>query len=183
MSFEIRIMPVDQLKPAPYNPRRILKPGDRAYRKLKQSLENFGLVEPLIWNETTGHLIGGHARLRILRELQIETIPVSVVRLTSAREKALNLVLNNREAQGRDDPEKLETVLTELEALPEFEMTGFELSDLKSLRFEPETDLAEDELQSIRIILECDQTQFAELESQLNPIVEALRIRCHVQQS
>jgi hypothetical protein len=59
------------------------------------------------------------------------------VRLTAAREKALNIVLNNGEAQGRYDPAKLADLLTELADLPELDATGFGLSTLRSLRLEP----------------------------------------------
>src|SRR5438067_7347171 len=112
-AFEVRTLPIEQLKPAPYNPRKVLRPGSPAYRKLKASLAEFGLVEPLVWNELTGHVVGGHARLRILAELGVTEVPVSVVRLSAAREKALNVVLNNQEAQSRYDPSKLADLLTE----------------------------------------------------------------------
>lgn len=42
------------LLPADYNPRKDLKPGDAEYEKLKRSIEQFGYVEPVIWNQTTG---------------------------------------------------------------------------------------------------------------------------------
>src|SRR5437870_10139803 len=100
-------MPLAALKPAPYNPRQRLKPTDPRYQKLAASLREFGLVEPLVWNETTGHVVGGHARLAILKSLGADTVPVSVVRLPPEREKALNVVLNNHEAQGRFDTAKL----------------------------------------------------------------------------
>src|SRR5687767_7219362 len=109
--FEVRVLPIGELHPAPYNPRKSLKPTDPAYKKLRASLEEFGLVEPLVWNELTGRVVGGHARLRILRELGYAEVPVSVVRLDEAREKALNVVLNNHEAQGRYDPAKLADLL------------------------------------------------------------------------
>src|SRR5918994_6679632 len=125
MSLEIRMLPIAALKPAPYNPRRVLRPGSSAYRKLRASIAEFGLVEPLVWNEVTGHVVGGHARLAILRELGATEVPVSVVRLSDAREKALNVVLNNQEAQGRYDPAKLADVLEDLEELPELDLTGF----------------------------------------------------------
>jgi hypothetical protein len=136
-TLEIRVLPLADLKPAPYNPRRPLAPSSPAYRKLKVSLTEFGLVEPLVWNELTGHVVGGHARLRILRELDVAEVPVSVVRLTETREKALNVVLNNQEAQGRYDPGKLADLLTELEDLPELELTGFDDRALAALRLEP----------------------------------------------
>src|SRR5262245_24081473 len=115
MSLELRVLPICELKPAPYNPRKPVRPGSPAYRKLKASLAEFGLVEPLVWNELTGHVVGGHARLGLLRELGYTEVPVSVVRLDAAREKALNVVLNNQEAQGRYDPTRLAAVLEELD--------------------------------------------------------------------
>src|SRR5437764_305442 len=136
-ALELRTLPLAQLRPAPYNPRHGLKPTDPAYRKLAASLREFGLVEPLVWTETTGHVVGGHARLAILTELGVEAVPVSVVRLPPAREKALNVMLNNREAQGRFDPAKLADLLTELEELPELELTGFDAGTLAALRLEP----------------------------------------------
>lgn len=135
--FVLRMMPLAELKPAPYNPRRVLSPTSPAYRKLKASLAEFGLVEPLIWNELTGHVVGGHARLRILAELGVAEVPVSVVRLNITREKALNVVLNNQEAQSRYDPTKLADLLSELTGLPELKLTGFEATTLATLRLEP----------------------------------------------
>ena len=137
ISIDLRIMPLEQLQPAEYNPRQQLKPTDSAYQKLKRSLEEFGLVEPLIWNEKTRHIVGGHLRLRILKELDFTDIPVSVVQLSEAREKALNVILNNREAQGKFDPVRLRDLLQELEPLPEMDLTGFDSHDLANLQFDP----------------------------------------------
>src|SRR5438128_7939752 len=136
-ALEVRVLPIEELQPAPYNPRRRLRPGEPAYRKLEASLREFGLVEPLVWNESSGHVVGGHARLEILRALGVTAVPVSVVRLSPAREKALNVVLNNREAQARFDPDRLAELLAELEDLPELELTGFDEAALAALRLEP----------------------------------------------
>ncbi len=57
---------VDKLKPAKYNPRKDLKPGDPAYEKIKRSLSDFGYVDPVIWNEVTGNIVGGHQRYKVL---------------------------------------------------------------------------------------------------------------------
>ena len=131
----LRTLPLDQLSPAPYNPRKVLSPTSPAYRKLKASLESFGLVEPLVWNERTGHIVGGHARLRILRDLGIAEVPVSVVNLTDERERALNVMLNNLEAQGRYDPKLLLDLLEPMREMPEFDLTGFDASMLDALKF------------------------------------------------
>ena len=144
--LEVRHMPTAALQPAPYNPRKRLQTSDPAYKKLAASLREFGLVEPLVWNETTSHVVGGHLRLQILKDMGVAEVPVSVVRLSAEREKALNVVLNNREAQGRFDLDLLTELLGELEELPELELTGFDQDDLASLRLEPIPELSPEEM-------------------------------------
>ena len=41
-NLNMQTMPIDRLKPAKYNPRKDLKPGDPAYEKVKRSLHDFG---------------------------------------------------------------------------------------------------------------------------------------------
>ncbi|MFP3589850.1 ParB N-terminal domain-containing protein, partial [Paraburkholderia sp. SIMBA_055] len=74
-----------------------LKPGDKAYEELKASIEHFGYIDPLIWNEKTGNLVGGHQRFKILLESNPTEIKVSVVSLNEKEEKALNIALNKIE--------------------------------------------------------------------------------------
>ena len=89
---EIRDLPIASLKPAPYNPRRI---DDAAMAALTKSLERFGYVEPIIWNERTGHVVGGHQRLKVLMAAKADSVPVVVVDLDETDEKALNVALNS----------------------------------------------------------------------------------------
>lgn len=181
-TLEVRMLPIAQLTPAPYNPRRVLKPGDRAWKKLQRSLTEFGLVEPLVWNELTGHVVGGHARLTILKQLGVAEVPVSVVRLNAEREKALNIILNNREAQGRYDTDKLAELLTELEELPELEMTGFDLSDLRDLRLEPlnETPMNDEESPHIEVVLAVPRDRYDEIAARIDELVREFDLACHV---
>ena len=65
-SMNLQRISVDCLKPAKYNPRKDLKPGDTAYEKIKRSLHEFGYVDPVIWNEVTGNIVGGHQRYKVL---------------------------------------------------------------------------------------------------------------------
>ena len=39
---ELKVLPVTDLKPATYNPRKKLKPGDSEYEKIKNSIQEFG---------------------------------------------------------------------------------------------------------------------------------------------
>lgn len=52
--MEIRKVPISLLNAAPYNPRKDLQPGDPEYQKIARSIEKYGCVEPIIWNEKTG---------------------------------------------------------------------------------------------------------------------------------
>ena len=64
--MEIRTLKASQLKAAAYNPRKDLQPGDAEYKKLRRSIEEFGYNEPIIRNERTGNVVGGHQRLKVL---------------------------------------------------------------------------------------------------------------------
>lgn len=179
--MEIRTMTIESLTPAAYNPRKLLKPGDPAWKKLETSLREFGLVEPLVWNETTGHVVGGHARLAILKQLGTTEVPVSVVRLSPEREKALNVVLNNREAQGRFDPTKLADILSELEELPELELTGFDVADLRALKLEPLEDMPPlDETDRVEIELSVPREKYEQMAPRLDELVREFDLECHV---
>ena len=180
--FELRTLPLDQLQPAAYNPRKLLPPKSPAYRKLKASLEQFGLVEPLVWNETTGRVVGGHARLRILKELGIAEVPVSVVHLDERREKAINIVLNNQEVQSRYDSSKLADLLAELQDLPELEMTGFDGTTLAALRYEPEelTPLEAQDANRIEIMIATDGDTYSRFAERLDDLVGEFDLVAHV---
>ena len=181
--LEVRVLPIDRLVPAPYNPRKGLQPTDKAYRKLEASLREFGLVEPLVWNERTGHVVGGHARLAILKGLGVTAVPVSVVRLTDAREKALNVVLNNQEAQSRYDPGRLADLLDELDALPELEMTGFDPDALPPLRLDPLPELPPvEEIDRVTVTLEMGSATFERVGPRLDALIGEFDLTSHVRQ-
>ncbi|HEM1553420.1 TPA: ParB N-terminal domain-containing protein, partial [Listeria monocytogenes] len=75
--MNIQEIEVSKINPAAYNPRIDLMPGDLEYEKLKKSIEEFGYIDPLIWNERTGNLVGGHQRYKILLEGKPENLTVS----------------------------------------------------------------------------------------------------------
>lgn len=113
---------LDKLKEAAYNPRVKLEPGMDEYEKLRKSIETFGDVEPIVWNQRTGNVVGGHQRLQVLRDLGKKEATVSVVDMDEAAEKRLNLALNK--ARGNWDGEKLEELLQEM-APDALEVSGF----------------------------------------------------------
>lgn len=59
-------MDLRSLTPADYNPRVELKPGDPEWDALNESIERYGYILPIIWNEETGNIVGGHQRRNVL---------------------------------------------------------------------------------------------------------------------
>lgn len=130
--MRIERIPVARLNPAAYNPRRDLKPGDKDYEKLKRSIEEFGFVEPVVWNERTGFVVGGHQRLKVLLDMGETEIDCVVVDLEPDREKALNLALNR--IQGDWDEGKLAELLADLDAAAfDVSFTGFDAEEVDAL--------------------------------------------------
>ena len=101
----VREIEIEKLNEAPYNPRIKLEPGMPEWEKLKRSIEEFDNIVPLVWNERTGNLVGGHQRLAVLKSLGRTTADVSVVDLDENEEKILNIALNK--IKGRWDYDKL----------------------------------------------------------------------------
>ncbi len=129
--MEIRTLKAAEIKAAEYNPRRDLQPEDAEYKKLRRSIEEFGYIEPIIWNERSGNVVGGHQRLKVLLEKGVEDIEAVVVNLDDKDEKILNVLLNN--VKGRWDIGKLADLLQQLDEAGAMELTGFEDWELQSL--------------------------------------------------
>jgi len=130
--MEIVKMKLSELNPAAYNPRKELKPGDPAYEKLKASILSFGNVEPIVWNRSTGNVIGGHQRLRVLMDLGVSESEISVVELTEVDEKRLNIALNK--ITGEWDDEKLTALLADITAGgADVYSAGFDDQELSSM--------------------------------------------------
>ena len=121
---------IDQLKEAEYNARIKLEPEDREYQDIKKSLEDFGYVEPVVWNKRTGNIVGGHQRVQVLKDLGETEIEVSVVDMSLKDEKQLSLALNK--IKGKWDYEKLRDVLRSLEGL-DLSRTGFHPDEIAVL--------------------------------------------------
>ena len=110
--MEIITKKLSELKPAPWNPRYI---SDEAKAGLAASIKEFDIVEPIIWNKQSGHIVGGHQRFEVLKERGDTLTDVVVVDLSEEKEKALNITLNNQNITG-DFTAGLELVLNDIKA-------------------------------------------------------------------
>ncbi|QDU78614.1 ParB-like nuclease domain protein [Polystyrenella longa] len=187
ISFPLRRMPITELKPAPYNPRIPLEPGTPAYRRLERSLQEFSLVQPIVWNDQTGHIVSGHQRVEILKDRGETDIPVLVVSLSTEREKALNVTLNNRQVGSDWDQNALATLMTDLVDLPDFDatLTGFDERDLNDFLFTPDPNFEPEEEEAeqnhVLVTLEVPPEHWTEIQQDLNEIIRRWRVPVHVQ--
>lgn len=125
-------MKLSEIKPAEYNPRLDLQSGDPEYEKIRRSIEEFGLVEPIVVNKRNGNIVGGHQRFKVLQEMGYEETPVSLVDLDDEQEKVLNIALNKIE--GDWDNAKLKDLLQDLDTgAIDMDLTGFDEYELENL--------------------------------------------------
>lgn len=93
--MQIKQVKISELNPSEYNPRTLT---EKEFKDLKESLERFGFVEPIVVNCAKGRenvVIGGHQRLKVAKEMGLKEIPVHYVRISDIRkEQELNLRLN-----------------------------------------------------------------------------------------
>ena len=152
-TMDFRKIEIDKLIPAGYNPRKKLKTGDAEYEKIKNSITEFGFVDPIIVNADMT-IIGGHQRWYVLKAMGYSEIGCIVVDLDKTKERGLNLALNK--ITGTWDMPMLKELLLELEKVNyNIAFTGFDqpevdeiLSDchdkeIKEDDFDPEKAAAE----------------------------------------
>lgn len=142
--LKLKTVPLQEIKLADYNPRIDLQSGDPEYEKLKNSILQFGYIDPIIWNERSGNIVGGHQRFKVLVDLGYEEFEVVPVDYSPEVERACNLALNK--ISGDFVEEKVADLLHYLQE-NDFELTytGFdpeEVFDLLSTYYDeqPVTD-------------------------------------------
>ena len=123
---------LDELRPAAYNPRKKLKPGDKEYEKIKNSIQEFGYVEPIIVNYDRT-VIGGHQRLTVLRDLGYTEAQCVVLHIEDENKvKALNIALNK--ITGAWNEQLLADLLVDLQSVDfNMDLTGFEAPEIEQL--------------------------------------------------
>lgn len=131
-AMEWKTLSVDALRPAAYNPRKKLKAGDKEYEKIKNSILEFGYVEPIIVNYDMT-VIGGHQRLTVLKDLGYTEVQCVVVHIEDEHKvKALNIALNK--ITGAWNEQLLADLLVDLQSVDfNNDLTGFEAPEIEQL--------------------------------------------------
>lgn len=129
--MEFKKLPIGDLIPASYNPRKKLKPGDSEFEKIKNSILEFGYVDPIIVNKDMT-VIGGHQRITVLKELGYTEIDCVVVEIDKTKEKALNIALNK--ISGEWNKELLAELIQDLQSMDfDIGFTGFDPPEIDQL--------------------------------------------------
>lgn len=136
----MEIRKLSDLRPAEYNPRKELRPGDPEYENIKRSISTFGYSDPIIVNKD-GTIIGGHQRYNVLRDLGYTEVSVVVVDLSKDKEKALNVALNK--ITGQWDDQKLADLLSDIDLSDiDVETTGFTRDEIDDLNITLDKELS-----------------------------------------
>lgn len=137
LKHKIVTMQLSALKPAGYNPRTI---SHEAMKGLQASLKRFGLVQPIIYNSRTGHIVGGHQRVKALLAAGERSAATIVVDIPEMEEKALNVTLNNA-AIADDFTDGLQDILTEIQAALPQGFLDLKLSELMEEKIDEKKDV------------------------------------------
>lgn len=141
-NFGQELVPISKLTGADYNPREM---PEAEMVKLKNSLREFGFVQPVVARKEDGLIVGGHQRVAAMRLLLQEdgadavavgrvTVPVVYVSgLDEAKTKVLNLALNK--IHGEWDYVKLADLLGSIPAVDPtlFELSGFSAREVEDI--------------------------------------------------
>lgn len=150
--MEIQKVKIKELNSPEWNPRRIT---ENEKKKLMNSLETFGYIDPIIVNKHNMNIVGGNQRYHAMRELGWDEVDVVFIDEPNLdKEKAMNIALNK--ISGEWDMEKLVEITDELK-LNEFvdvDLTGFEEAELDEIKLKSglvykEDDFSEEDIESM----------------------------------
>lgn len=112
-----------------YNPRKM---SAHEMTKLRRSIREFGVIEPIVVQMPGSRIIGGHQRVEAAIAEGLQEIPIIRLRITDAKAKLLNLALNK--ISGEWDEDKLRSLLAELHLDTEdLDLTGFDSDEIEKL--------------------------------------------------
>lgn len=96
------------------NPRNVRRHPPRQRDALRGSLDELSIITPVIVNQTTGHLVDGHARVEEYLSAGVHEVPVAFVELTEEEEQLALLVLDPISAMAVNDHRALNELLDEV---------------------------------------------------------------------
>ena len=139
MNHKIVNKDINSLIFAEYNPRQLT---EDQYKHLKDSIDRFGLVDPIIVNKNKDRaniIIGGHQRVRVAKDMNIKEVPCLELDLSYDRERELNIRLNANTGEWDTD------ILANVFDIDELTDWGFDDLDLSLFEDEVVKGLTDDD--------------------------------------
>ena len=124
--------PLDGLQYDPANPRNH---SEKNLNAIRSSLEEHGQVEPLIVHKETSVVIGGNARLSVMRKLGFEEAAVIMLDCDENEARRLSIVLNRTGELAGWDTEVLAKHMMNFQAEGDFdpEVLGFSANEFEAI--------------------------------------------------
>ena len=110
-SVEYKRVKIDELHEDPANAR--IHPENNL-ADIRASLKEFGQVEPLVVQKSSGKVIGGNGRLKVMRDLGWTECDVAYVDMDNMKATALGIALNRAGERAEWDKETLDKLLGEI---------------------------------------------------------------------
>lgn len=137
LGYKRAVLPIRYLMEhlAPYNPRRPIQKGERTFEEIRNSIDTFGLVEDIVFNVRSEHVVGGNQRVRVMYEQDPDgEAPCVIIDCGDADEKLLCIALNR--LHNRFDEKALSEVFTQLQEsnYPNIEVTGYDETEISALQ-------------------------------------------------
>lgn len=138
----VEVVPIGMLTEDPRNARK--HPGNNL-AAIKASLLQFGQVEPLVVQKSTGRVIGGNGRLQVMRELGWTVVKIVRFDIDDRKAIALGVALNRSAETAEWNRPQLADLLQEINETADglLESTGFDASDIAKLCSAAETTASE----------------------------------------
>ena len=133
--FVQRTVKIEDITPNPKNPRIDLRPEMPLYKRLRESIEHYGYLDPIIWNKRTGMIVSGHQRFQVMKDIadekgeKLESIDVMEVDMSETKQDSFMIAVNK--ITGLWDTEKLTALFKELDE-EDLSYTGFEEFEIQS---------------------------------------------------
>lgn len=142
--FTVETINRRELKKSEYNPRKI---SDENRERLREIIQRNGLVAPIVVNKRNMHIVSGHQRVGVMDEInngKDYEMQVAFIDVDEKKEKEINVALNNENAMGYFDYEKL----TEIFKMPDIDVkaAGFSVADVYKVLGRPAELMNEDEI-------------------------------------
>lgn len=175
MQLKIEQLPIGDLKPYENNAKLHT---DEQIQQIKNSIEAFGMNDPIgVWGEDNT-IVEGHGRLIACMELGMETVPViRLDNMTDEQRKAYTLVHNQTTMNTDFDYNILGAELAEID---EFHMEdfGFIENDINVDDFDTDFTLAADDKPKVRTItLTLSEKQFEIVTESIDFVKDQVEIK------